>query len=212
MNQRGNIALYVGLAIVGVVLVLGAGVGIRYYNQKKATTNLPTEQSETTSQSKPDINSESLVESDIDLIYPNGGEVLSFAKPIIVKYKVSEAFKKKTAISSGPEIYILNTSHNLIFIGNNTDPNANEFLWNQLDVTGKYFPTGQYKILLIYRPGSERGCDACGPAEDTLDGGRYEKGHIVWECVPAETESGLFCPPTVIPFASDVSNSFFSIK
>ena len=53
MNQRGNIALYVGLAIVGVILVLGAGVGARYYGQKKASTDLPTTEPPQTSKQKP---------------------------------------------------------------------------------------------------------------------------------------------------------------
>lgn len=54
MNQRGNIALYVGLAIVGVVLILGAGVGIRYYNQKQEKPALENKQDQLTQQPKPE--------------------------------------------------------------------------------------------------------------------------------------------------------------
>lgn len=35
MNQERNIALYVSLIIVGVILVSGLGVGVRYYTQKR---------------------------------------------------------------------------------------------------------------------------------------------------------------------------------
>lgn len=52
MNQRGNIALYVGLIVVGVVLVLGLGVGVRYYTSKQEKPTLENKQTQSSQQLK----------------------------------------------------------------------------------------------------------------------------------------------------------------
>jgi len=150
---------------------------------------------------------------DIDLIYPNGGEVFSLNQPINISYKISSTFKQKLSATDKTEIYLLDSQNVLVGYIGDFDVNNTKFVFNPqqlfhnagLDMTSGPTPPGQYRILLVVRPAFKVECEACDSPVDTLDNPyiKYSNSKFI------DINDQLI---EIQPIASDVSASLFTIK
>lgn len=158
-------------------------------------------------------------EMDLDLTYPNGGEVLNLSNSVSIKYKVGSAFQSKISLTDKTEFYLLDERNTLVGYIGEFSASSSQFTWdpNQLihnaglDVITEPTPPGQYRVLIIVRPALVPGCVYCDPGVDTLDNPytKFEGGYLT-NSVSAREQGPSYIGDK--PLASDFSASLFEIR
>jgi len=157
------------------------------------------------------------METDVEILYPNGGENLSVNQSVTINYKISDNFKKRISADTLVELYLLRTDGVLEgYIGSITDYSKTSFVWDPqklqhwggLDTASRAPGAGQYKLLILARgktpPPTYGGSDY--PVDIFVDG--YDKfdGHQILVVRGGKTLAQREL------LASDVSNSIFSVR
>jgi len=216
MNQKG----FVNILLIILVVVLAGALGYVTLVKKPA----PTEQSQSNNlqntqptpppvvKQNPPPTQPPVVEADINLTYPNGGDVLSLSQSVNINYKVGAALKQKLSTTDKTEIYLLNSQNILVGYIGKFDVNSGQFVFNPqqlihnggLDTTSGSTPAGQYRVLVVVRPPFKPKCTNCDAGVDTLDNPytSYSNGKFINGGQLIETQ----------PIASDVSASLFTFK
>ena len=223
MNQKG----FVNILLIVLVVVLAGVLGYVTLVKKPAPTEQPqSNNSQNTQQTPPPIVKQNppptqppVVEADINLTYPNGGEILSLNNSVNITYKVSNAFKSKISPTDKTEFYLLNSQNVLVGYIGKFDVNSTQFVWNPqqlihnggLDTTSAPTPAGQYRVLVIVRPAFKPKCTNCDAGVDTLVNPytKFENGYLI------NSEAVKNYGPSYTgdkPLASDFSASLFTIK
>ena len=215
-NQKG----FANIILIILVVVLAGALGYITLVKKPAPTEQPqSNNSQNTQQTPPPIVKQNppptqppVVEADINLTYPNGGEVLSLDQSVNISYKVGVALKQKLSATDKTEMYLLNTQNALVGYIGKFDINSSQLVFNPqqllhnggMDWGSGPTPAGQYRILVVVRPAFKTKCVGCGPAVDTLDNPytSYSNGKLINGGQLIETQ----------PIASDVSASLVTFK
>lgn len=162
-----------------------------------------------------------VIGTDMTIIYPSDGENLSTDKPIIIKYKISDALKKKISFKDLDcvELYLIRND-GLIegYIGDVTDLSKTTFTWNPqelehnagLATTVDTPPSGQYKILILARHRTPVPAEAGDmPVDIFIDGYAKFDGYKIVS--PYQDEMGKQLSDETKLISSDTSDSIFNI-
>lgn len=223
MNQKGS----ANMVLIILVIILAAALGYvtlvkqQISNEQPQLNNLQNIQQIP----QPVVNQNPLpakppvVEADINLIYPDGSEILSLDNSVNITYKVSNDFKSKISSTDKTELYLLDSQNILVGYIGKFDVNSTQFVWNPkqllhnggLDSTSAPTPSGQYRILVLVRPAFKPKCTDCAAGVDTLDNPytKFENGYLI------NSEAVKSYGPSYKgdkPLASDFSASPFAIK
>jgi hypothetical protein len=199
-----------------ILIVILSGVGVFYFSQNnvdtasiKNETNKPGESIPTQAQ-------------DIQIIAPNGGEVLNGSSPVTISYTLSDAFFASLDLNAVIEIYLLDKNNLLVgYIGDRDlttgalirpRVKSGSYTWNLektlrnagLDMLPLSILSGEYRLLVLAKIPTQPQCEGCDFPIDTLDGpySKYENGKIRF----TNTKN------TISLIASDTSDGFFMIK
>jgi hypothetical protein len=223
-NQKG----FANILLIVLVVVLVGALGYVTLVKKPVSTEQQTNNSQNTQQTLPPSNNNTVTqtppptpvaEADINLTYPNGGEVLNVNSSVNINYKVGGALKQKISSTDKTEIYLLNSSNVLVGYVGKFDVNSTQFNWNLqqlihnggLDTTSAPTPAGQYRVLIVVRSPFKPSCTNCDVGVDTLDNPytKFENGYLT------NSEAAKDYGPSYKgdkPIASDVSASLFTVR
>ena len=219
-NQKG----FASILLIVLVVVLAGALGYVTLVKKPALTEQPPSNNSQNSQpttppssnnvvkQNPPPTQPPVVEADINLTYPNGGEILNVNQSANINYKVGAPLKQKISATDKTELYLLNSNNILVGYIGKFDVNSTQFSWNPqqlihnggLDTTNAPTPAGQYRVLIVVRPPFKPKCTNCDAGVDTLDNPytSYSNGKLINGGQLVETQ----------PIASDVSASSFTIR
>ena len=157
-------------------------------------------------------------EDNLNLIYPNGGEIFNQNQLITIEYKIGKNFKNQTTSQDLIELYLLNSDNTLVGHIGKVDVGYNKFFWNienlihdaGIDSIISPTPAGQYRILILSRhPFCTSEKENC--VEGTMDNRltRYINGYLINSETAKNFDSDYKGDKLL---ASDVSASLFTIK
>ncbi len=98
-------------------------------------------------------------QTNLEVVYPSGGESLSLNSTVIIKYQISDAFKSQLGSNTITEMYLVDKNNVVIgYIGEvNTSLQTLNWKptelrhWAGLDIITTAPKAGEYKILLVSR-------------------------------------------------------------
>lgn len=204
--------------LVGILsLVLVGMMGYVFMNKGEVATN--TEQIQNSVVEKESVFDKQItkdispgfIDESVNLLYPKGGETFDIGKPLTIRYKISESFKKQLSSFDKLELYLVDNKNVLVGYIGEVSKASSEFNWNTqellrnggLDFSIKQTSAGQYRILLVVR--KERDASdmvAKDTGISTIDGFIYSNGKIIQ---PGTNEVWR-----EQPIASDISTSVFT--